>query len=189
MDLFLIVALVFLVGFSTFMVLLWWVRFYNEFQTKRQTVFEYLSNIGVIQQMRVDNLISIVRNLKQYDDHENDTMISTIASRQFNPNSSVESQTTQISALQDGIVKVQALIEAYPILKADALHSKVMERNNMLEGQLQDIRRFYNSQVRAYNTSCKTFPRSVVARVYHFDVLRYLSWEHQEQFNPRTVYE
>jgi LemA protein len=150
---------------------------------------ERLSNIAVLMQKRLDLLLSLVQVVKKYNLHEHTTFEDTISARQFNANAPPHEQVKQLSDLQDNLVKINALIEAYPTLKADNLHAIVMTRNNELEYSIQQERLKYNGVVRDYNTFVKTFPSNLVAKHYRFNLLGYLTFTAQERYEPRKIYE
>ena len=164
------------------------VKAFNEFQIQRQGVSESLSSIGIMTQKRYDLLLSLVQIVKKYNLHENTTLRETISARQFNTQAKLSEQVTQISALQDSMVKIQALIEQYPTLKADALHSQVMGRNYELEFLIQQQRQTYNFRVREYNILCKKFPSNIIAKMFRYSTLSFLSFEDQRPYDPRTIY-
>lgn len=176
------VACLFIFGFGGV------IRAYNEFQIQSQGVSESLSTIGIMTQKRYDLLLSLVQIVKKYNLHENTTLRETISARQFNSQAKLSDQVTQISALQDSMVKIQALIEAYPVIKADKLHEQIMGRNSELEHLIQQQRQTYNFRVREYNIICKKFPSNIIAKMFRYPTLAYLSFEDQRAYDPRTIY-
>jgi LemA protein len=164
------------------------VTIYNRFQEYYQFIQEGLSNIGVLTQKRYDLLLSLAQTVKKYNDHEFKTLKETIAGRQFNTNAPASEQVKQISSLQDSLVKLQALIEAYPQIKADSLHMDIMGRNAELEQQILSGRVSYNNNVCKYNIICRKFPSNIVAKLFRYHPLNYLDHQSQPPFEPRKVY-
>ena len=58
--------------------------------------------------------------------------------------------------------------EAYPDLKASANFLQLQAELTNTEDRIAAARRFYNGNVRAYNTRCRTIPSSLVASVGGF---------------------
>ena len=65
--------------------------------------------------------------------------------------------------------KLFAVAEAYPDLKANQNFLALQTELSNTEDRLQTARRFYNANVRVYNTRLQAFPSSVIAGMFHFE--------------------
>src|SRR4029450_9767925 len=65
--------------------------------------------------------------------------------------------------------KLFAVAEAYPDLKANQNFLALQTELSNTEDRLQTARRFYNANVREYNTRLQAFPSSIVAGMFHFE--------------------
>jgi LemA protein len=65
--------------------------------------------------------------------------------------------------------KLFAVAEAYPDLKANQNFLALQTELSNTEDRLQTARRFYNANVRTYNTRLQAFPSSVIAGMFHFE--------------------
>ena len=65
--------------------------------------------------------------------------------------------------------KVFAVAEAYPDLKANQNFLALQTELSNTEDRLQTARRFYNANVREFNTRLQAFPSSVIAGMFHFE--------------------
>ena len=65
--------------------------------------------------------------------------------------------------------KLFAVAEAYPDLKANQNFLALQAELSNTEDRLQTARRFYNANVRTFNTRLQAFPSSVIAGMFHFE--------------------
>ncbi|MFH1713491.1 MAG: LemA family protein, partial [Candidatus Jacksonbacteria bacterium] len=61
-----------------------------------------------------------------------------------------------------------AVAEAYPELKANENFGKLQDELTDTEDKIQAARRFYNGQVRDFNTKVQTFPTNLIAGAFKF---------------------
>ena len=61
-----------------------------------------------------------------------------------------------------------ARVEAYPDLKASPNFLVLQRELTLTEDRIAAARRFYNGNVRSYNTRVRTFPSNLVASVFGF---------------------
>ena len=61
-----------------------------------------------------------------------------------------------------------ARVEAYPDLKASQSFLDLQDELTLTEDRIAAARRFYNGNVRAYNTRVRTFPSNLVAGMFRF---------------------
>jgi len=86
-------------------------------------------------------------------------------------------------------LKLQAVFEKYPNLKADKMHVSLMEKDSRVERRLRKTRLEYNRVAQQYNERTRQFPRNIVARVHNFKELDYLTFEGQEEYEPKEIFE
>ncbi|MRD16281.1 LemA family protein, partial [Bacillus thuringiensis] len=67
------------------------------------------------------------------------------------------------------LTEVLARVEAYPDLKASRNFLDLQDELTHTEARIAAARRFYNGNVRAYNTRVATFPSNVVAAMFEFE--------------------
>ena len=65
--------------------------------------------------------------------------------------------------------KLFAVAENYPDLKANQNFLALQTELSNTEDRLQTARRFYNANVREYNTRLQSFPSSMIAGMFHFE--------------------
>jgi LemA protein len=89
----------------------------------------------------------------------------------------VATQAADENVLVDALKHVLALRESYPDLKANAEFLDLQGQLVTTEDRIQAARRFYNANVRDYNTRVETFPSRVIAALGHFDTRDYFEVE------------
>jgi LemA protein len=90
----------------------------------------------------------------------------------------VASQEADERPLVRSLRQVIALAEAYPDLKADRNFLELQEELVDTEDRIAAARRFFNGNVRDYNTRCEALPSSIVANLFGHRVESF--WEVEE---------
>ena len=167
-----------------------WVSVYNKFQywiTRAQRKF---ADVDVIMQERLDNIHALAQIAKKYDIHEYKALKDTIEARsRWTKDADLNEKVKAASEIENNYLKLQAIFERYPNLKADKMHVSLMERDSGIERRLRKTRLEYNRVAQRYNERTRRFPRNIVARVHNFKELDYLNFEGQPAFEPREIFE
>lgn len=111
------------------------------------------SDIKVQEKRRVDLVYNLADCVKQYDNHESETLKAIVDGR--GSTGDIENVTTAITAVT----------EAYPELKSNENYKQLMTELATTENLMAQYRENYNKQITAYNRYVRSFP----ARIY-------LSW-------------
>jgi LemA protein len=167
-----------------------WVSVYNKFQywiTRAQRKF---ADVDVIMQERLDNIHALAQIAKKYDIHEYKALKDVIEARsRWTKDADLNEKVKAASEVENNYLKLQAIFEKYPDLKADQMHVSLMERDSGIERRLRKTRLEYNRVAQRYNERTRRFPRNIVARVHNFNELDYLNFEGQPAFEPREIFE
>jgi LemA protein len=75
--------------------------------------------------------------------------------------------------LAGALKSVFAIAEAYPDLKANQNFLSLQSELTDTEDKIQAARRFYNGNVRDFNTSIQVFPGSLIAGTFHFTTMEF----------------
>lgn len=70
--------------------------------------------------------------------------------------------------LSGALKSLFAVAEAYPDLKANANFAKLQDELTDTENKVQASRRFYNGNVRDFNTKLQVFPTNLIASMLGF---------------------
>jgi LemA protein len=144
---------------------------YNRFVRQRTLVDESWGGIDVELTRRHDLIPNLVETVQGYAAHERDVLELLVrareeaaAHRDDRPHNREGFEDTVTRALQS----VLARVEAYPDLKASTNFLSLQRELTLTEDRIAAARRFYNGNVRAYNTRVGTFPSNLVAAVFRF---------------------
>lgn len=142
---------------------------YNSLITLRNRVDEAWSDIDVQLKRRYDLIPNIVATVKGYAQHEAGTLEKVIQARNAAMSATgVAEKGTAENALAAGLKSIFALAEAYPDLKANTNFQQLQLELSDTENKIQASRRFYNGNVRDFNTNVETFPANTIAGMFGF---------------------
>ncbi len=152
------------------LLLIWIVGTFNGLVRLRQHVRESWHGIDVQLKRRYDLIPNLVSAVKGYAAHERGLLEGLAAARtkaQAN-RGPVASQVEDERPLVSGLRQLLALAERYPELKADRNFRALQEELADTEDRIAAARRFFNGNVRDYNTRRETFPSSLLASLFGF---------------------
>ena len=158
---------------------------YNRLVTLRQRVKEAWSDIDVQLKRRWDLIPNLVETVKGYASHERGTFEAVTQARSAAQaaaqTGSPEQRAQAESALGAALLNLRAVAEAYPQLQAVQEFKDLSENLRDTEDKIQFARRFYNGNVRDYNTSLMTFPTNLLAGTFGFTPEQYFEIEEVSQ--------
>jgi LemA protein len=162
---------------------------YNRFVRQRNLVEESWRQVDVELRRRYDLIPNLVETVKAYAAHERQTLEAVVAARATAaaPSASRTAQGADETALTRSLRGLLAVAEGYPELKADGQFRMLQAQLAETEDRIAAGRRFYNANVRAYNTRIDAFPSSVVAATWHFSKAEYFEVEESAVRGPVDV--
>jgi LemA protein len=121
----------------------------------------------------------LVETVKGYAKHEKATFEAVTAARTAAaaPGSSVAEQAAQENVLTQALGRLFAVAEAYPELKANIGFQQLQQELTNTEDRIAAGRRFYNANVREFNTKIEIFPTNIVASLFRFVKAEYFEIE------------
>jgi len=143
---------------------------YNRFVRIKQHVKESWAGIDVELKRRYELIPNLVETVKGYASHEKElfAMIAEERTRALSSTGSPGEQAVDEQPLARHLGQLMALAESYPDLKANQSFLQLQEELVDTEDRLAAARRFYNGNVREYNTLRKSFPSNLVAESMGF---------------------
>lgn len=166
-----------------------WISIYNKFQywiTRAQRKF---ADVDIIMQERLDLVLALSQIAKKYDIHEYKALKDVIEARsKWTKDTELNDKVKLASEVENNYLKLQAVFERYPDLKADKMHISLMEKDSKIEKRLREKRLEYNRVAQKYNERTRRFPRNLVAQVHNFNELDYLTFGEQPVFEPREIF-
>lgn len=153
--------------FVALVILAIWI--YNRLVEDSQHVKSGWSDINVQLKRRHDLIPKLVTAVKQYAAYEQAALDNiTTVRNQAQKSNQVDQQASIESELNVNLIKVFALQEAYPELKANQSFLQLQTEISSIESDIQFSRRFYNGAVRNLNTRIERFPDLLIAKIFRF---------------------
>jgi LemA protein len=150
---------------------------YNRLVTLRQRVREAWSDIDVQLKRRWDLIPNLVATVKGYAAHESQTFDRVTQARSAAmaaaQSGSPEQRAQAENALGAALLNLRAVAEAYPQLQAVQEFKDLSENLTATEDKIAFARRFYNGNVRDYNTALQTVPTNIIAGMFSFTAEQY----------------
>lgn len=115
----------------------------------QESVYTAESDIKVQEKRRVDLVYNLADCVKQYDNHESETL--TELADNMSRGNSVEDVNTAIAAVT----------YAYPELKSNENYKQLMTELSTTENLIAQYRENYNKSITAYNRYIKKFPTRI----------------------------
>jgi LemA protein len=158
------VFLVIIIGIA-----LWLVGVYNGLIKLKNRVDEAWSDIEVQLKRRYDLIPNLVNTVKGYAAHEKEVFEKVTEARTAAMGAGNAQDKAQAENMLSGALKsLFAVAEAYPDLKANQNFLELQREITDTEDKIQASRRFYNGNVRDFNTKIEIFPNNLIAGMLHF---------------------
>ena len=145
---------------------------YNRFVAQRQLITDSWRDIDVELQRRHDLIPNLVATVKGYAAHEQ-AIFEAVATARANAIQAAGASPTDRERAETDVTqrlgRLFAVAEAYPELKASANFQQLQHELSDTEDRLAAARRFYNGNVRDYNTRVQSFPSNLIASTAHFE--------------------
>jgi LemA protein len=150
-------------------IVLWYISAYNSFIKMKNNIEEAFATIDVYLKKRFDLIPNLVETVKGYAAHERETLEQVIAARNNVASSSTTEERLQNeNMLTNTLRSLFAVSEAYPNLKADTSFLNLQGQLQQVETDLANARKYYNANVKMFNTKLLTFPTNLIARQFNF---------------------
>jgi len=175
-----------------------WIVIYNKFVYWRTRTDRKFADIDVVMQQRIDMLPALAQVVKKYDIHEYKALKEVIEARsRWTKDASINEKVQAVQDVDNSFLKIQAVFEKYPQLKAEALHKSILGKGSIskMESKLSKFRLEYNRVAQKYNRRVQIFPRNIVALAHGFEKLPYLTLgnkinqESSEEYKAKEIFE
>jgi len=151
-------------------IVLWLIVAYNGLIAARNRTDEALSDIDVQTKRRYDLVPNLVESVKGYVKQEKGVLEEVTKARAdaIAAGGSLDQKAKAENVLTSALRSVFAVAENYPDLKSSANFQQLSSELSDIEDKIQAARRFYNANVRDFNTKIQVFPTNVFAGAFHF---------------------
>ena len=155
--------------------LIWIIATTNRFVKLRNHIKESWSDVDVALQRRHDLIPNLVATVKAYASHEQ-TLFEQIARERDQAilsSGNVADRARDEAALGQSVGTLMARAEAYPQLKASQNYLDLQHELANTEDRIAAARRFYNANVRDYDTMLDSLPSSMIGRFMNYEAAPY----------------
>ena len=185
-----IVAIVFLIK---------WVQVYNRFNQWAESVRRKFADVKVLMQQRVTMMDSLSQIAQKYGTHEFGSFKEVTEARskwskdgqpsKEQTQDAINKEVQDIQNMENNMMKLQAVFEKYPELKANAIYQSFMGDDSIsrIETRFRDAAKQYNAAVEQYNFNLKKFPTSIIANIHKFTKLDYITFK--VDYESKNIFE
>ena len=162
------------------LILFWLVSNFNTLIRWRNRVKESWSDIDVQLKRRYNLIPNLVNTVKGYATHEKEVFTAVTEARTKamgagTPNTKADAEKGLAGALKS----LFAVAENYPQLRASENFQKLQDELTDTENKVQAARRFYNGNVRDYNTKQEVFPTNLFIGLLGFKKAEFFELEEE----------
>ncbi len=159
---------------------------YNGFVKSRNQIQESWRQIDVELNRRYELIPNLVETVRAYAAHERNTLeditrLRSQAQQLSQQEGSMPSQQrADVEAALSGAVRnLIVSVEAYPDLKSNQNFLELQRQLTETEDRIAAGRRFYNANVRVYNTKVESVPTNIIANIFKFEKATYFEVNEQ----------
>lgn len=147
----------------------WVVLTYNGLIHSRNRVHEAWSDIEVQLKRRYDLIPNLVATVKAYAKHEDKVFNDVTQARTAAMTAKTPEDHAKAENMLSGTLKTLfAVAESYPQLQAAGNFLNLQHDLTDAENKIQSARRFYNGNVRDFNTKLQVFPTNLIVGMFGF---------------------
>ena len=179
-------------------VAMWAISAYNGMVKMDESVSTAWSNVENQYQRRADLIPNLVNTVKGYAAHEKETFEAVVSARSKATQMTVDADNLTPEKLQEyqkaqgeigtALGRLLAITEAYPDLKANENFKELQAQLEGTENRISVERRNFNEVARSYNTSIRTFPKTIIASICGFDKRPYFEAEEGANKAPEVKF-
>lgn len=164
-------------GLTWFLIILvillaiWLVGMFNHLVVLKNRVAEADSDVDVQLKRRHDLIPNLIKTVEGYATHERELFERVTQARSAAVSSVGQGKAARAAAenqLTSTLKSLFAVAESYPELKANTNFLALQEELSDTENKIMSARRFYNTNVKDFNTRQEVFPSSLIAKIFGF---------------------
>lgn len=160
----------------------WFISAYNKLIRLRAGVDESFSGMDIYMKKRYDLIPNLVETVKGYAKHERETLEEVIKARNsYMTASSITDKIESSNQITGALSKLFALSESYPELKANSNFLSLQDDLRKIEDDIANARKYYNGNVKIYNTTVQSVPTNILAGLFKFKEYPYFELDNKEE--------
>jgi LemA protein len=164
-------------------IILYVVATYNGLITSRNRVQEAESDIDVQLKRRYELIPNLVNTVKGYAKHEKDLLEKVTEQRSGLIGGSTGDRIKASNQLAETLKSLFAVAENYPDLKANQNFLQLQGELVDSQDKIMAAQRFYNGNVRDFNTKLQVFPTNLYAKSLGFTPCNFIEATGEETKN------
>jgi len=154
---------------------------YNKLIKLKNNRENAFADIDVQLQTRFNLVENLVKTVKWYASHEQETFQKVTEARtnflnSNTPDEKIESNNMLTWALKD----LFAVSENYPDLKSNENFLQLQNELSDLENKIASARRYFNSATKEFNSYTEMFPSNIIANIFGFKQWKYFEIDNEE---------
>lgn len=161
---------------------------YNSLITRKNRVEEAASDIDVQLKRRYELIPNLVNTVKGYATHERELFEKVTAERAGLLTGSTGDRIKASNELTETLKSLFAVAEAYPELKANQNFLSLQAELTDTQDKIMAAQRFYNSNVRDFNTAIQVFPTNLFASMFGFSKFEFIEATATESTNVEVKF-
>lgn len=150
---------------------IWVIGMFNRLVVLKNRTAEASSDIEVQLKRRHNLIPNLVSTVKGYASHESELFERVTQARSAAVGAAegnMEDRAKAENMLTSTLKSLFAVVENYPDLKANENFLALQEELSDTENKIMSARRFYNTNVKDFNTRQEVFPSSLIAKTFSF---------------------
>ena len=161
----------------------WYFGVKNSLVALDENVNSAWAQVQNVYQRRADLIPNLVRTVKGYAAHEQDTLVQVTEARSkvnninlggaINDPAKMQQFEKAQGELSSALSRLMVVVEKYPELKANENFRDLQVQLEGTENRIAVERKRYNDAAREFNTRIRQFPSSIVARMAGFQSKAY----------------
>jgi LemA protein len=171
------------------LVVVWLIAIYNSLVKLKNRVDEAWSDISVQLKRRYDLIPNLVSTVKGYAKHEKELLENVTKARTQAMGAQTPKEQAEAENMLSGTLKsLFAVAENYPDLKANQNFLELQRELRDTEDKIQASRRFYNGNVRDFNTKMQVFPNNIVVGMLGYKPYDFFEIAEAEKENVKVEF-
>ena len=161
------------------LIVLWLIFGYNRLIALKNRVEEALSDIDAQSKRRFDLIPNLVETVKGYMQHEKTVLENITKARAalMSAGNNLHKKAEAENMISDALKSLFAVAENYPQLRASENFLRLQDELTDTENKMLASRRFYNTNVRDFNTAIQQFPTNLLAKIFGFKEFEFFETE------------
>jgi len=167
------------------------ISMYNGLIRLKNRVEEAFSDMDVQMKRRYDLIPNLVETVKGYAVHEQSTLEKVTTARAAAMSAHYGQDTAEQIKAEDNLSttlkSLFAVSESYPDLKANTNFLELQRELADTEDKIMASRRFYNGNVRDFNTKLQVFPTNIMGNMLGFSAKTFFELSDEKQREPIAI--